>query len=69
MRASPSPLNTHPNPPEGRENELANSTGFQRALFQSSRKREIIVETHPSPPEGREIIIGTHPSPPEKGKL
>jgi len=48
------PPNTHPYPPEGRENKLANSTGFQRALFQSSRKKEFVDGPKPSPPEGRE---------------
>ena len=54
MREPPPPLNTHPNPPEGRENELANSTGFQWALFQSSRKKEEWLGTSPNPSKGGE---------------
>ena len=54
MKGPLPPPNTHPYPPEGRENKLANSTGFQRALFQSSRKKEEWLGTSPNPSKGGE---------------
>ena len=55
MKGPLPPTKHPPYPPEGRENKLANSTGFQRALFLSSRKKE--------------FVDGPQPGPPEKGKL